>query len=82
MEVVSPDSSERDFVENRHDYAEAAIAEYWIVDPRTESRTVLKLGDAGYVEDGVYGREDRASSLELAGFSVDVGSVFDAAPGE
>ena len=80
VEVVSPDSSERDFVQKRHDYAEAAIAEYWIVDPRTESITVLKLGDAGYVEDGVYRREDRASSLELAGFSVDVGSVFDAGP--
>ena len=82
VEVVSPDNPERDFVQKRHDYAEAAIAEYWIVDPRTESITVLKLGEAEYVEDGVYGREEQASSLELAGFSVDVGSVFDAGEAE
>ena len=82
VEVVSPDNPERDIVHKRRDYAEAAIAEYWIVDPRTESITVLKLGEAGYVEDGVYGREDRASSRELSGFSVDVGSVFNAGEGE
>ena len=82
VEVVSPDNPERDFVQKRHDYAEATIAEYWIVDPLPESITVLKLEEAGYVEDGVYGREDRAGSLELAGFNVNVGSVFDAAAGE
>ena len=82
VEVVSPDNPERDFVQKRHDYAEATIAEYWIVDPLTESITVLKLEEAGYVEDGLYGREDRASSLELAGFNVNVGSVFDAGEGK
>ena len=82
VEVVSPDNPERDFVQKRHDYAEATIAEYWIVDPLTESITVLKLEEAGYVENGVYGREDRASSLELASFNVNVGSVFDAGEGE
>ena len=79
VEVVSPDNPERDFVQKRHDYAEAAIPEYWIIDPRTESITVLKLGEAGYVEDGVYGRGHRASSLELTGLGVDVSSVFDTA---
>ena len=82
VEVVSPDNPERDFVQKRHDYAEATVAEYWIVDPLTESITVLKLAEAGYVEDGLYGREDRASSLELAGFNVNVGSVFDAGEGK
>ena len=30
----------------------------------------------------MYGWEEQASSLELAGFSVDVGSVFDAGEAE
>ena len=81
VEVVSPDNPERDFVQSAHDYGEAAIAEYWIVGPRTESITILKLGEAEYVEDGVYGWKEQASSLELAGFSVDVGDVFDAGEG-
>src|SRR4029450_11005251 len=34
VEVVSPDKPERDLIEKRHDYAEAQILEYWIVDTR------------------------------------------------
>ena len=79
VEVVSPDNPQRDLVLKRGDYAEAAIPEYWIVDPATETVTVLKLEGAGYVEHGVYERGARAGSSALAGFGVDVGPVFDAA---
>ena len=82
VEVVSPDSPERDLVHKRDDYAEAAIPEYWIVDPRMETITVLVLRDAGYVTRGVYGRNDQADSLVLAGFAVNADDVFDAAGGE
>ena len=56
VEVVSPDE---DLVHKRRDYAEAAVPEYWIVDPGTETITVLELGEDGYVEQGVYGRGER-----------------------
>ena len=79
VEVVSPDNPLRDLVLKRDDYAEAAIPEYWIVDPATETLTMLKLGDAGYVEHGVYERGARAGLSGLPGFEVDVGDVFDAA---
>ena len=82
VEIVSPDNPERDFVSKRDDYAEAAIPEYWIVDPGTETVTVLKLEDGGYVEHGVYGRPARAGSRALPRFGLDVGEVFDAAGGE
>ena len=36
-EVVSPDDPGRDLVGKRVDYAEGAIPEYWIVDPRDET---------------------------------------------
>lgn len=36
LEVVSPDKPDRDLVTKRADYAEGAIPEYWIVDPRSE----------------------------------------------
>ena len=43
LEVVSPDKPERDLVEKRGDYAEGRVPEYWIVNPLTETITVLRL---------------------------------------
>ena len=82
VEVVSPDRPERDLVDKREDYAEAGIAEYWIVDPRDELITVLALRRQGYVEDGVYARGSVATSPLLDGFGISVRDVFDVpAPG-
>ena len=77
-EVVSPDRPERDLVDKRADYAEAGIPEYWIVDPRHDTITVLTLAADGYVEHGVYARGDAARSPLLAGLAIDVASTFDA----
>ena len=81
-EVVSADNPQRDFVDKRHDYAEAGIPEYWIVDPRTETITVLELVQGEYVEHGVHRRGERATSSAIAGLGVDVEGVFDAAQNE
>ena len=56
VEVVGPDSPERDLVHKRGDYAEEAIPAYRIVDPGKETITVLDLEGGGYVDCGVYGR--------------------------
>ena len=77
-EVVSPDDPDRDLVEKRADYAEAGIPEYWIVDPRDETITVLVLEGDAYVEHDVYARGGEAASPLLDGFAVDVAAVFDA----
>lgn len=78
LEVVSPDRPERDLVEKRADYAEADIREYWIVDPRTETITVLALEHGAYVEHGVFSRGQLATSPDLGDFRADVTAVFDA----
>ena len=41
LEVVSPDSPDRDRVHKRQGYAEAAIPEYWIVDPQPKPSVCL-----------------------------------------
>lgn len=79
VEIVSPDNPKRDLVDKRRDYAEAGIPEYWIVDPRNETVTVLALQGAAYVEHGVFARGARADSVLLDGLTVDVAAVFDAA---
>ena len=77
-EVVSPDDPARDLVEKRADYTEAGIPEYWIVDPRDETITVLALRGEVYVEHGVYARGGSAMSALLDGFAASVSAVFDA----
>ena len=78
-EIVSPDDPARDLVVKRADYAEAAVPEYWIVDPNSETVTVLTLAGNAYVEHGVFARGDTATSPLLDGVAVDVASLFDEA---
>jgi Uma2 family endonuclease len=77
LEVVSEDKPERDLVDKRRDYAEGGVPEYWIVNPQTETITVLRLSGGAYEEAGIYRRVESAASVLLAGFSVAVAAVFD-----
>ena len=77
LEVVSEDKPERDLIDKRGDYAEGKVPEYWIVNPQTETITVLRLEGEAYVEHGVFRRGEIATSVVLPGFSVQVSEVFD-----
>jgi Uma2 family endonuclease len=78
VEVVSEDDPDRDWVEKRKEYAQAGIAEYWIVDPRDATVTILPLeaNATEYSEGVTFRRGDRASSHLLAGFTIDVTDSF------
>ncbi len=78
VEIVSPDDPERDTQVKVLDYAEAGIAEYWIVNPLNDTITVLVLADNVYVPYGVFHRGEQASSQLIADFRVSVDEVFDA----
>jgi Uma2 family endonuclease len=78
VEIVSPDNPERDTRVKRVDYAEGGIPEYWIVNPLTESITVLRLEGGQYVEHGVFRRGDQATSALLPEVAIPVDAVFDA----
>lgn len=78
VEIVSPDRPKRDTEEKPFDYAEAGIPEYWIVNPLTDTITILVLDGASYTEHGVFRPGDRAVSKLLDGFSVMVEEVLDA----
>jgi Uma2 family endonuclease len=78
LEVVSEEKPERDLVDKRGDYAEGRVPEYWIVNPKTETITVLRLSGDVYEDAGIYKRGESASSALLTGFSVAVAAVFDA----
>ena len=78
MEVVGGASEDRrrDLVIKRREYARAKIAEYWIVDPREETITVLRLSGKRYMVHGIFHKGDTATSHLLSGFTVDVSAAF------
>jgi len=84
MEVPSPGKKNRsrDFVEKRRVYAKAKIPEYWIIDPETETITVLTLSSKSYKRHGRYKAGQQAASKLLSGFSLDVAAVFAAGAGK
>jgi Uma2 family endonuclease len=86
IEVVSPGSEnpERDLIHKRTDYARNGVSEYWIVDPETDTITVLTLPtDANeYAVHGEFRPGQQATSVLLPGFTVDVAACFAAGRGE
>jgi Uma2 family endonuclease len=78
VEVVSDDEEDRqrDLETKRLEYAQAGIAEYWIVDPLEHKILVLALEGSIYRVAGEYGRGAAATSVLLPGFQVTVDAVF------
>jgi Uma2 family endonuclease len=78
VEIVSPDHPARDLVDKRRDYATAGIPEYWIINPLSDTITVLTLQGDTYAEHGMFVRGATATSVLLPGFEISVDAVFDA----
>ena len=78
LEVVSADKPKRDLVDKRHDYAEGRVPEYWMVNPKDETISVLRLRGKRYKLHGHFRRGQVATSALLTGLSVEVSDVLDA----
>ncbi|HYG73581.1 MAG TPA: Uma2 family endonuclease [Planctomycetota bacterium] len=78
MEIVSEKGRTRDLITKRREYAQAGIAEYWIVDAKKNQITVLKLDGQKYVEHGIFKKGSTATSVLLDGFSVNVTKALSA----
>jgi Uma2 family endonuclease len=81
MEVVSddPKDRQRDYEQKLLDYAEAKVAEYWIIDFEKQIVIVHRLDGSQYQIHGQFTRGQRAESALLAGFSIAVAELFGAA---
>ena len=62
IEIVNPDSIQRDYRYKRSEYAAVGIAEYWIVDPLEQKMTVLTFNEGLYDEQIFLGETAIASS--------------------
>lgn len=78
MEIVSEGSEnrKRDLETKRQEYAQAGIAEYWIIDPQEQRITVLTLDGPTYRVHGEFIPGQQATSVLLPGFTVAVAEVF------
>jgi len=81
MEVVSdePKDRQRDYQEKVADYAEARVAEYWIIDPQRQCVIVHRLDGDRYAVLGEFTRGQQAISALLEGFAVDVAALLSVA---
>ena len=75
VEVLSSDRR-RDLVRKRQLYAEAGVREYWIVDPRNDSVTLLELRDSEYAERAELTVFDTLTTPLLPGLSIPLVDVF------
>ena len=62
VEIVSPDSEERDWREKYWDYERAGVKEYWVIDPYSETMAMYRLGEEGRyhrveLKEGIYRSE-------------------------
>lgn len=70
IEVVSPDSVARDYIQKRAIYEKAGVREYWILDPDEQRATFLVLRKKRYVE--ILPADHMIKSTVLPGLVLDV----------
>ena len=66
-EVISPgvENRKRDAIDKRAQYAEIQVPEYWLIDPESQTITVLQLENGQYVEYSTFQHTDVIQSPSL-----------------
>ena len=75
-EIVSPGDREVDERVKLKEYAQAGIAEYWLVDPEDSTIHVYVLEGSAYELSAQVGKGQVARSATIAGFEVALDEVF------
>ncbi|MGH7199002.1 MAG: Uma2 family endonuclease [Planctomycetaceae bacterium] len=78
IEIVSPSSVHRDYVEKREEYLQFGVREYWIIDAEKQQMLVLRRSRGKWSERAVKPDEPYQCGL-LPGFALDLAAVFRAA---
>ena len=67
MEIVSPESVDRDYIKKRRQFEKARVPEYWIIDEIEKKITLLRLGKDGTYKE-VLPRKGVLRSKVIKGF--------------
>ena len=76
IEILSPDSAQRDLREKLALYERHAVREYWVVDPTDRVVLTFRLEQGRYGKPVVFGPKDKAVSVVLPELAVDLEPVF------
>jgi Uma2 family endonuclease len=76
LEIVSPSNEPHDLETKFREYAQAGIAEYWIVHPENRAASVHALEGQTYKVFGQFASGQRAASRILPGFEIAVDELF------
>lgn len=72
VEIVSPESRERDRKQKFREYEQAGVTEYWVVDPMQETVELYRLGARGrYEAVAPEGDPPRLASRVVSGFWIE-----------
>lgn len=74
VEVISPDTRDRDAGEKLRLYAWAGVREYWLIDPEANSFVAKTKGRQGY--DDLPSAPDRFSSTLFPDLTIDLTALF------
>ena len=75
VEILSSDRG-HDLVRKREMYAESGVREYWIIDPRNDTVTMLELHGSQYAERARLGAGDVLTTPLLPGLSIPLADIF------
>ena len=80
VEALSPATRDLDLGARRDLYERSGVREYWVLDPRAETVTLLRLADGSFAE--AASEDGRLRSTVVPGLVVDPADVFADLPGE
>ena len=72
VEIVSPDSQERDRIEKYREYEQGGVREYWLIDPERQEALFYRRNEQGMYESGPVGEDGLYESAVLPGLKLRV----------
>lgn len=72
VEIVSPESAQRDRTEKYAEYEAAGVREYWLIDPDAQQADFFRLGEDGRYGAVLRGRSGAYTSAVIPGFTLQV----------
>ena len=72
VEIVSPESQERDRVEKYREYEQGGVKEYWLIDPERQEAIFYRRNAQGIYEPGPVGEDGIYESAILPGLRLKV----------
>ncbi len=75
IEVVSPGSELRDYIEKREEYLAFGVLEYWIIDPQQQQMRAL-VRHRGRWRETILAATEKYTTDLLPGFTLDLAQIF------